>query len=213
MTDLIRVLIADDHAATRAGIRASLQADGFQVCAEVSTAGEALTAAVEQHPDVTLLDIYMPGSGITAARQISRQVPQTAVVMLTYSRTDEDLFNAIRAGARGYLVKDLDPERLGPTLRVVLRGEAALPPNLMARVLDEFRRQRRRRVLHRGARATALSSREWQVMEQLSEGASTDEAAQRLGLSPSTVRVHVSSVLKKLQVADRAAAVEFLTEE
>ena len=206
----LRVVMADDHAPIRARIRTALESGGCLVCGEGVTAQEAVDLAVEHRPDVVLLDIHMPGSGIQAARQISRVLPEAAIVMLTQSRDDDDLFDALRAGASGYLLKDIDPARLPDALRGVLAGEPAMPPALVSRVLDEFRAPGRRQF-GRGSRAAArLSAREWEVMEMLCEGHSTDDVATRLFLSPTTVRVHVSSVLRKLHVKDRESAFRLL---
>ena len=206
----IRVLVADNQAPTRAGVRASLDAVEFDVIAEASNAKDAVELAVLLSPDLCLLDIHMPGSGISAAEKISRELSDCAVVMLTYSRDDDDLFDALRAGARGYLLKDMDPDRLGPALRGVLAGEAALPRALVSRVLEEFQGRSRRKLFVQDQRPTQLTSREWEIMDLLRGGLSTDEVAQRLFVAPGTVRVHVSSVLKKLRVTDRAAAIKAL---
>ena len=208
----LRVLVADDHAATRAGIRASLEADHFQVVAEASTAGQAVEGAAEARPDICLLDIHMPGNGVAAARQISAAQPDCTVVMLTYSREDDDLFDSLRAGAQGYLLKDMDPNRLGAALRGVLAGEAALPRSLVARVLDEFRGQTRRRIFVRSQQTAQLTEREWEILEMLRQGLSTEEIAGRLFVAPGTVRFHVSSVLKKLRVKSRDEAIRLANE-
>src|SRR5919202_4159504 len=153
----------------------------------------------------------MPGDGVRAAETIAHELPEAAVVMLTVSRTDADLFNALRAGASGYLLKDIDPARLPLALRGVLEGEAALPRRLVALLIEEFReRRRRRRVPLVGQRAVELTDREWEVLELMKKGLTTDEIATRLFISPVTVRTHVSSLLRKLQVPTREAAVELL---
>src|SRR5436309_14468567 len=121
----LRVLIADDHPMARVGVRLALERGGFAVCAEAADADSAIEAAEREQPDICLLDIQMPGSGIHAAEEIARKVPEAAVVMLTVSRTDRDLFDALRVGASGYLLKDMDPERLPLALHGVLEGEAA----------------------------------------------------------------------------------------
>jgi DNA-binding NarL/FixJ family response regulator len=152
----------------------------------------------------------MPGSGIYAAKQISRALPQTAIVMLTQSREDEDLFDSLRAGASGYLLKDTDPAKLPDVLRGVLAGEAAMPASLVTRVLREFQGPRRRLLPSRSSAATKLSPREFEVMELLGQGDSTEEVANKLFVSPTTVRVHVSTVLRKLRVKDRESAFNLL---
>src|SRR5690349_12737614 len=154
----------------------------------------------------------MPGSGIKAAEEFGQALPATTVVMLTVSRDDDDLFAALRAGASGYLLKDTDPGRLPEALRGVLSGEAAIPRALVARILDEFREPGRRRSARR-SKAGLLTSREWEVMGLLGEGLTTDEVAKRLFLSPTTVRVHISTVLRKLRVKDRQAAIDLLRDE
>jgi DNA-binding NarL/FixJ family response regulator len=209
----MRIVLADDHARMRGLIRAALEADGCEVCGEAANGPDAVRLTQEHHPDVALLDIHMPGNGIAAAREISAALPETAVVMLTQSSEEDDIFDSLRAGAAGYLLKDTDPARLGAALRGVLSGEAAMSRRLVARILDEFRAPTRRRFTRRTTAAARLSTREWEVMELLSEGASTEEVARRLFLSPTTVRVHVSTVLRKLRVSDRESAFRALRGE
>lgn len=206
-----RVLIADDHVPTRLGVRIALESDGFVVCAEEATGVAAVAAALREEPDVCLLDVHMPGGdGIEAATAIRAQLPDAQIVMLSGSSDDDDLFAALEAGASGYLLKGIDPAQLGPALRDVLRGDAALPPALAARVIREFRA--------RAARGAAglvrpteddLTAREWEVLDCLSEGLSTGQIARRLFISGTTVRRHVGSILRKLHVSSRQAAVDF----
>lgn len=214
MSRALTVLIADDHAPTRAGVRGALAHGGFTVVAEAGRADTAVAGALRERPDVCVLDVNMPGGGIAAAAHITGQLPDTAVVMLTVSREDEDLFASLRAGALGYLLKDMDPDRLAAALRGVLSGEAALPRTLVARVIGEFRTADRRPSLplvrRRGAKLTA---REWEVLELLREQLSTAQIAHRLGLSAVTVRRHVSAILTKLRVPDRAAMAQLLEQE
>jgi len=207
----IRVVIADDHLPTRAGIRMALERAHFSVCAEAGNAEDAVAAAREQRPDVCLLDIQMPGSGISAAEAISQELPDTAVVMLTVSRADSDLFDALRAGASGYLLKDIDPARLPFALQGVLEGEAALPRQLVTLLIEEFReRKRRRRIPLVGRRGVELTDREWEVLELMRQSLTTEEIAARLFISAVTVRTHVSAILRKLHVPSREAAVALL---
>jgi DNA-binding NarL/FixJ family response regulator len=208
--DQVRVVIADDHTRIRGRVRAALEADGCVVCGEGATADEAIALATDHRPDVVLLDIHMPGSGVRAAQAITSTLPETAVVMLTQSGADADLFDSLRAGAQGYLLKGGDLGELGAALRGVLVGEAAMDARLVTRILDEFRAPTKQRFRRGSPAASKLSAREWEVMELLAEGASTDEVAQRLFLSPTTVRVHVSSVLRKLRVKDRESAFRLL---
>ena len=211
--EAIRVVIADDHARIRGVIRQALEQADCHVVGEGASADDAVRLTLEHKPDVALLDIHMPGSGIQAARQITRAQPEVAVVMLTQSAEEDDIFDSLRAGASGYLLKDTDPARLGFALRGVLAGEAAVPRRLVARILDEFRAPAKRRFARKSAAAAKLSEREWEVMELLGEGLSTEDVAGRLFLSPTTVRVHVSSVLKKLRVKDRQSAFDLLRDQ
>jgi DNA-binding NarL/FixJ family response regulator len=208
MTGPLTVLLADDHPAVRAGVRGALEAGGLTVCAEVGNAEDAVEAAVEQRPDVCLLDVRMPGGGIWAAKEISEQVDETIVVMLTVSSAQEELFEALRAGASGYLLKDMDPKRLPQLLRAAVVGEAPLPPALVARLVDEFRTRGRRRFLALPQRRSVeLTSREYEVLELLRKGLSTADIAERLFISRVTVKRHISSVMQKLNVRTRDDAV------
>jgi DNA-binding NarL/FixJ family response regulator len=204
----IRILLADDHVSQRSGIRAILEAaGGFDVCAEAGDAGSAVELAKQEIPDICLIDIDMPGNGISAAAEIATAVPEAAVVMLTVSRNDSDLFDALRAGADGYLLKDTSAERLPEALRGVVRGEAALPRHLVSRLIDEFQRRGRRRTIAMDRKGVRLTSREWEVLDLLCEGRSTEVIAEKLFVGAVTVRSHVSAILKKLDVPDREAAV------
>ena len=209
MSEPLRVVIADDHQLTRVGVRRALERGGFEVCAEAHDAASAVEVAEREQPDICLLDIQMPGSGIHAAEEIAMKVPDAAVVMLTVSRSDRDLFDALRAGASGYLLKDMDPERLPLALSGVLEGEAALPRHLVALVIEEFRERGRRRPLLK-KRGVVLTNREWEVLELMSQGLTTFEIADRLFIEPVTVRTHVSAILKKLHVSSRKEALQLL---
>ena len=209
MSEKLRVLIADDHPMTRVGVRLALERGGFEICAEADDGPSAVESAIRERPDVCLLDIQMPGSGIKAAEEIARNVPNSAIVMLTVSRRDSDLFDALRVGASGYLLKDTDPDRLPLALRGVLEGEAALPRHLVALVIEEFRERGRRRPLLK-RRGVVLTDREWEVLELMSQGHTTFEIADRLFIEPVTVRTHVSAILKKLRVPTRQAALELI---
>lgn len=206
-----RVLIADDHAPTREDVCRALEAaPGFAVCACVADAAQAVRAAVQLQPDVCLLDVRMPGSGLAAAWEIAARLPQAKIVMLTVSDDDGDLFAALRAGADGYLLKTMNLERLPQALTGVCLGEAAMPRALVARVLETFhgREPRWRRPAGLGFAQQRLTSREWEVAELLAQRQSTAEIARQLVLSASAVRVHIASIVRKLEVDDRAAAAE-----
>lgn len=210
-----RVLIADDHPPTRDDVRRALAGDErFTVCAEAADAPGAIQAAVRSRPDVCLLDVRMPGSGLAAAWEISARLPQAKIVMLTISETDTDLFSALRAGADGYLLKTMNLARLPEALNGACSGEAPLPRTLMTRVLGRFHapEPRWRQTVTGVTPGQRLTTREWEVLDLLAQGRSTAEIARALGLSPVGVRVHIASVVRKLGVADRAAAVALFRE-
>lgn len=206
-----RVLIADDHAPTRAGVRMALEQDGIEVCAEVSTAADAVEAAVREQPDLCLLDVHMPGGGLSAASKITSSLPSTLVLMLTVSRENEDMLEALRRGAIGYLLKEMNPASLPVAVRAALSGEGVIPRSLAAAVIDEFRqRPSSRRLAGQARNGPALSAREWEILELLADGAGTAEMARRLFLSQVTVRRHISSILSKLGVSSREEAVRLI---
>jgi DNA-binding NarL/FixJ family response regulator len=203
-----RVLIADDHPPTRAGVRMALERDGIEVCAETASASQAIEEALRERPDLCLLDVHMPGGGPAAAATISTRLPGTVVVMLTVSSEDEDLFESLRRGAVGYLLKDMSPTSLATAVRAALQGEAVLPRALAGRLVEEFRQDRpAARLAKRLHQDAELTRREWEVLELLCEGAGTSEIARRLFLSPITVRRHVSAIVTKLGASSRAEAV------
>lgn len=215
MTEKLRVLIADDHAPTRDDVRRALAADGrFDVCSEVADAAEAVQAAMHKQPDICLLDIRMPGSGLAAAWEIAARLPGTKIVMLTVSDDDTDLFTALRAGADGYLLKTMNMRRLPDALHGVVQGEAAMPRELVARVLERFhgREPRWRPLVAADVLQNRLTSREWEVLALLARRYTTAEIADSLVLSASAVRAHITSIVRKLEVEDRAAAAELFRE-
>jgi DNA-binding NarL/FixJ family response regulator len=203
------VLLADDHAPTREDLRWALTRGGLTVCAEASDAAHAVQLALETSPDICLLDVRMPGGGVAAAWEISARLPTTKVVMLSVSDDDTDLFSALRAGAVGYLVKDLDLRILPRALRDVAEGRAAIPRALVTRMVKQFHTNEPR------FRTTAVStdlgprltSREWDVLAALSEGLSTREISRRLQIKPSGVRAHISALVHKLGASGRDEAV------
>jgi two-component system NarL family response regulator len=223
-TELLRVLIADPHTPTRASLRRVLNEDArLCVCAEICNAAEAVAAAMRERPDICLLDVKLPGGGLSAAWEIGARLPRAKLVMLTMSAEDGDLFAAFRAGAEGYLLKTLGFDRLPDLLAGVCAGKAAVDPTFVARLLRHFRTRepRWRRPVGpawAGSRTSRpdfgpdshLTSREWEVLELLSEGLSTADIARSLTISCSSVRVHIVAIVRKLGVPDRAAAVATL---
>jgi len=211
MTEPVRIVIADNHIPTRAGVRLALEESGFVVCGEAGDADSAVRMALDEQPNLCLLDVRMPGDGVEAARAIIAANPNIRVVMLTVSESSDDLFAALEAGASGYLLKGIDPTRLSHALRGVLAEEAAIPRLLAARLVTEFReRSRRDRNAFFRPTADTLTNREWEVLDCLKEGMTTGEVARDLFISPTTVRRHIGSILKKLHVTDREAAVRAL---
>jgi DNA-binding NarL/FixJ family response regulator len=210
----LRVLIADDHAPTRDEVRRALTDDGLIVCAEVADAARAVQQALETKPDICLLDIRMPGGGVAAAWEISARLPTTKIVMLTVSEDDATLFAALRAGAVGYLLKDIDLRSLPRTLRDVAEDRAAIPRTLVARMVKQFHATdpRFRTTTVATDAGPRLTSREWDVLAGLADGLTTREIGSRLQLKPSGVRAHISALVQKLGVADRAEAIAFFRE-
>ena len=206
-------MLADDHATARLGVRIALEEGDFEVVAEAVDARSAVAAVLEHRPDLCLLDVYMPGGGIAAAAELSEALPEMPIVMLSISDTNDDLFDALRAGACGYLLKDTDPQRLPYALSAVLKGEAPLPRVLTARLITEFRKHgKERRIADADGGLVTLSERESEVLELLRDDLTTKQIAERLGISPVTVRRHVSESLKKLRVPDRDAALRLTNE-
>jgi DNA-binding NarL/FixJ family response regulator len=209
----VRVVVADDHGVVRLAVRLALEAAGFAVVGEAGDVPEVLEVVARTEPHVCLLDVHMPGNGLQAARRLATLAPDVAVVMFTVSADEDVLFEALRLGVAGFLPKDMDLDRLGPALHGVLRGEAAIPRTLMARVLDQF--QDRGRAVRRsvpGRAHVSLTSREAEVLDLLLDEATTAEISSRLFVSPATVRTHVTAILRKFGVADRAGLVSLVRE-
>jgi DNA-binding NarL/FixJ family response regulator len=202
-----RAVIVDDQPTMRASVRRLLERDGFTVCGEAADADGAAEAAFRERPDLCLIGVPIPGDVIWATSQIATAVPQTVVVLLTASEDCDDLVDAIRAGALGYLLKGITQERLASALRRVLAGEAAVPRKLVACLVRELQTQGRRRTIACEHGHADLTARETEVMELMCEGLSTGEIAERLVVSPVTVRRHTSEIVAKLGVDDREAAV------
>lgn len=207
-----RVLVAAHRVAERGGLRIALEAGGFEVSAEAANAKAAVAAAVDTKPDICLIDVDLPGNGIAVAAKISSEAPRTVVVMLANRVREQDLFDSLRAGAVGFLPMGMDPSRLPHALRGVLQGESALPRAFVGRLVDELRERGRRRVAVRHRDAIELTSREWQVLELMQQRLSTKEIAFRLGITQVTVRRHIGSILRKLEVKTREDALALLDE-
>ncbi len=203
----VRVLLADDHALFREGLAGIISAQpDMQVVGEANDGLEAFVKAQELKPDLILMDVQMPGmDGIEAVRQIKQVLPETIIVMLTVRGDDDMLFEALKNGAQGYLLKEIRSQALLEMLRGALRGEAAISPNLAGRVLSEFRRLSKGRV-HEKEDDSGLTEREQQVLVQASNGATDKEIAAALNISLNTVKTHIRNILAKLHVSTRREA-------
>jgi DNA-binding NarL/FixJ family response regulator len=206
----IRVLVADDQALVRAGFVALLDAqDGITVIAEADTGAAAVAAARELRPDVVLMDIRMPEmDGLAATRAIAADpaLANVRVVVLTTFELDEYVFEAMRAGASGFLVKHTEPAELVRAVRVVAEGEALLSPSVTRRLVSEFA-ARTKQPAGPSTALAELTSREREVMALVAEGLTNAEIGERLFMSPATARTHVSRILTKLGARDRTQLV------
>ena len=206
----IRVLLVDDHALVRSAIRQALDAPDIEVVGEARTAEEALDLAPRLRPDLLLLDIDLPGmNGVQLVQELAPRLPQTKIVMLTVSGSERDLIDAVARGAAGYLTKDLSPEALLRALRGTQRGELAMSRRFAARALRYFADAARRgRAVGGEGELMGLSPRENDVLAMLADGLTDREIANALTISPRTVETHVSNILHKLGVRNRAEAAQ-----
>jgi two-component system, NarL family, response regulator DegU len=206
-----RILIVDDHPLTRDALGSLLEQHGFDVVGQASDGAEAIAMASRLRPDLVLLDLTMPGmDGLSALPTIREASPESEVVVLTASGTEENLLAAIRAGAAGYLLKSEPPERIADFLRGVAGGEAALSGSVARSLLERVRIGGRMGGGVPDEIGARLSAREVEVLLLLDEHLTTDEIAQRLYISEHTVRSHVKSLLRKLGVSSRREALERL---
>ncbi len=203
------VLIADADAPQRRVVREGLEAHGFVVVDEVGDAASAIVVATRLRPDICVIELDLPGEGLRAIGRITRASPKTLIVVLSRSERPEDVVAAFTHGASGYLLKGISGERLAYTLRGAYAGEPPVSRSLVPHLVDEIRRGAVRRLTLPGGPVT-LTPREWEVGELLRGGHSTAEIAERLGVSPVTVRRHVGLLLRKLGVESREEAVELL---
>lgn len=204
----LRILLVDDHEVVRLGLKSLIERHaGFEVVAEAASQQEAVQKAVEYEPDLVLMDIRLAGgSGIEACEEIMTERPSTKVIMLTSYAEDEMLFSAIRAGAVGYVLKQVGGNDVIRAIESAARGEATLDPTLTQRVFDEMRRSIKQ---DEATAFSELTSQEMHVLALIAEGKTNREIAQALYLSEGTVRNYVSGILSKLQVANRAEAAAY----
>jgi DNA-binding NarL/FixJ family response regulator len=206
----VRVLIADDHALFRDGLRSLLEARGVDVLGEARNGREAVDQARRLKPDVVLMDLNMPEmNGLQATRLISVEQPETRVVILTASEDDADLFEAIKSGAQGYLLKNLASADLFRLLDGVARGEPALTPGLARKLLGEFRRPAQAPAAHVDS-YQSLTEREREVLDLLVQGITSNrDVAERLVVTENTVKYHFRNILDKLHLQNRAQVVAY----
>jgi DNA-binding NarL/FixJ family response regulator len=209
MNPKIKILLVDDQALFREGLRTllDLQPD-FEVVGEASQGEEALRMAVSLSPNVILMDLRMPVmDGVTATRRIKDSLPQCKVIVLTTFDDDEDVFEGLRAGAVGYLLKDVSSEKLYEAIRSAARGEYFLLPSITAKVMAEFSRMVRPQKTNVDEIGVKLSSRELEVLKLVAQGASNKEIADTLVIAEGTVKNHLTNILGKLEARDRMQAV------
>jgi two-component system NarL family response regulator len=205
----IRVLIADDHERFRRGLKMVLEAeDGMEVVAEAADGNEAVAMVEEQAPDVVLMDVRMPNqNGIEATRTIREVFPSTRIIMLTVSDDEDDLFDAVKAGANGYLLKEVSIEEVADAVRAVVQGQSLISPSMAAKLISEFGSlARRAEGVQEAPSPPRLSDRELEVLKRVAKGLDNEEIAGELDISPTAVRNHVGNILVKLQLRSRIEA-------
>lgn len=205
----MRILIADDHALFRDSLRSLLESQDIEVVAEAKNGQEAVDLSWECKPDVVLMDLTMPEmDGLEATKRIAAELPEVKVVILTASDEDSNLFEAIKSGAKGYLLKDLESEQFFSLLEGVERGEPALTPSVARKLLDEFARPKK--PTKEEYDPDALTDREREVLELMVQGTTSNRRlAKHLGVSENTVKFHVRNILDKLHLHNRAQVVAY----
>ena len=211
----IKVLIVDDHTLFREGLKSLLERrETLEIIGEAANGEDGVSKAIDLKPDVVLMDLNLPDiSGIDAIKMILKSVPGTKIIMLTVSEDDEDLFNAVRAGAMGYLLKNIDPDRLVSSVGQVARGEAAVSASLTDRIFAEFRSMSKNEGAKKTATKELLSKREKEILIHVSRGESNKEIGSALSIAESTVKIHVQNVLKKLNLTSRVQAAVYAVEK
>jgi two-component system nitrate/nitrite response regulator NarL len=211
--NVIRVLIIDDHTLFRSGIRLLLERqEGFEVVGEAGDVLDGAKRAKTLKPDVVLLDLHMPGtSGLAAIPLLLEEAPQAQIVMLTVSEDAEDLIDAMRAGACGYLLKNIDTDFLLDSIRRAANGESVMSPQMAVRVADAIRKPQNNN-LNATSFSVELSPREREVIIKLARGGSNKDIARALNMAESTVKIHVQSILRKLNLSSRVQAAVYAVE-
>ena len=204
------ILVATREPATRAGIRVAADADGINVVGEVASVQDLLAAVDRTRPDICLIGVDLPGGGIRGAAEALGRAPGIAVVMLADEVDERQFLDAVHAGAVGYILKSISAARLPEVLRAVVAGEPAVPRSLVVSLIDGYRDRLTRRRAPGPHRSAGLTSREWEVFDFMRDGLTTREIAARLLISEVTVRRHIGSALKKLDVQSREEALTLL---
>lgn len=204
MGDPIRILLVDDHNMVRLGLKAYFSTlSDIQVVAEASTGEEAVRLAADLSPDVVLMDLIMPGmDGVETTRQVKKISPRTQIIVVTSYHEDEHIFPAIRAGALSYVLKNIDPDDLAAAIRLAAVGEAVINPRVGARLIQELRGQREEAINP----FSELTDREMEVLRQIAVGKNNQEIAAVLVIGETTVKTHITNILRKLQLTDRTQA-------
>ena len=208
VADPIRVLIADDHEKFRRGLRMVLEAeDGMRVVAEAGNGAEAVARVAELAPDVVLMDVRMPHqNGIEATRTIRATFPSTRIIMLTVSDDEDDLFEAVKAGANGYLLKEVSIEEVADAVRAVVQGQSLITPSMATKLISEFSSLAKRVEAAGAAPSQRLSQPELDVLRRVAAGLTNEEIADQLGMPVAAVKDHVGNILVKLQLRSRLEA-------
>ena len=213
--DAIRVLIVDDHALFRRGLQMVLEGEpDIDVVGEASDGHEAIDRAENTTPDVVLMDVRMPKrSGIEATRAIAESVPSARIVMLTVSDEEEDLYEAIKAGATGYLLKEISIEEVASAIRAVMSGQSLITPSMASKLLNEFSNLSKKAEARTAMPGPTLTTRELEVLKLVAQGMSNKEIATELFISENTVKNHVRNILEKLHLHSRMEAVVYAVRE
>jgi DNA-binding NarL/FixJ family response regulator len=206
----VRVLLADDHALFRAGIASLLRAWGMEVVGQAGDGLEAIELTRRLRPELVLMDVGMtPCNGLEATRVIKTELPEVKVIIVTVSEDDQDLFEAVKSGAEGYLLKGMSEEELGSTLEKISAGEPALSPALAVKILNEFARMAREGTGKSSGPEGGLTDREREVLRLVADGATNREIGSQLYISENTVSFHMRNILAKLHLKNRAQAAAF----